>query len=37
MYDMGLDWPNLRPCSLFTQRIRYVLRLEIVACTQDVN
>jgi hypothetical protein len=23
--------------SPFTQRIRYVLRLEIVACTQDVN
>jgi hypothetical protein len=39
MYDMRLDRPNVRFCNivLFLRHIHYVLRPEIVVCTQDVN
>jgi hypothetical protein len=39
MYDKRLDWPNIRYCNivLFLLHVHYILRPEIVACSQDVN
>jgi hypothetical protein len=39
MYDIRLDRPNVRYYNivLFLQQVYCILRLEIVACSQDVN
>jgi len=38
VYDMGLDWPNVRySYYLFMHHVRYVLRPEIIVCTQNVK
>jgi hypothetical protein len=39
MYDMRLDRPNMRYCNIILclQYVYYVLRPEIVTCSQDVN